>query len=646
MKRATILLLFCICSLGALFAQTQRVDSLKQAIQTAANNSERLKNILLLCAQRSSISPDTLLYYANRARSLSANGTKNDQLWAEYYIANALNLKGKYDSASSLLNINYKAAQAQTTDAKLSNYYSFLKGKFFMKEGKRKEALSLYLTILNKAETANDTLSVIIAFNSVGWVYMELDQYREAIRWFSNAIQSGTPSWFEKYSIMFSNIAASYNSLGQNDSAKFYIDKALYYSKQSQNLTDQANALAIQTGILSETGEPKLAEKSMNDALVIRRVIGDPFFIVSDLAELSNFYASHGPQEKGIALAREGIEMAYHYGLNSKLYILFNALANNYKKAHNYSAYAETLEKLLQLKDSSYKQTSAEELANLQTKYEIQKEQNTILQQNFHLKQSKYFLYASLIFSIILILSSLLLLRSYRRRQALRIKLLNQEKLQEKEKDILLARESERKRIAADLHDSLGAYAASIAVNVKLLEDEPMSAENRAVIHDLRNNSLEVVTQLRDSIWALKKDSLALTSVSDRIKSFIQQIQKSYPATTVNVIENINVDYLLSSTHAYHLFRTAQEAITNALRHSKAGEIVVVIDSNPGQWKITISDDGIGLIPGKAPGDGMANIRQRAAEAEWQIDWSAGEKKGTCISISKENPDEPDIIKT
>ncbi|MBS1738531.1 MAG: sensor histidine kinase [Bacteroidetes bacterium] len=639
MKWILYISLCCIVSQYAL-AQTPKVDSLRRIILSSPNDSVRLKSILLLCEQISSIPPDTLYQYASRAKTLAQKSdNKQDNLWSEYYIASALSLKGNRDTAMQILNANYNAAQNLINNPKIGNYYSFLKGKFLMKDGKRIEAMQLFYKVLGKSESNKDTFTTIVAQTSIGWVYMELDQNREALNWFFKAIKQGSPHWFTKYSIVFSNIAATYNSIHKNDSAEIFINKALYYLSQTPNLVGRANALAIQSGIFSETGRIPLAEKSMNEALTIRRQIGDPFYIVSDIAELGNFYALHGPYQKGINLCKEGIEMATHFNIQSKLPILYNALANNYKASGDYLQYGKTIQRLLEIKDSTFTQKTSEALATLQAKYDVQKNENTILQQGFQLNQSRYRLFASLIFSIVIIASGFFLFRSYRRRQALKMELLQKEEKRIAENEVLLAREAERKRIAADLHDSLGAYASSIAVNVKQLEAQTVSIANRPIIEELKNNSQEVVSQLRNTIWALKKDALPLTAVSDRIKSFIQHLQKSYSTTSINVIENIEVDFILSPSHAYHLFRIAQEAINNALKHSAATEIIIIIKSMANLWEITISDDGAGIGESSVSGNGMINMRERSNEVECTIQWIQLNPSGTCVVISKANPE-------
>ncbi|MEI9809577.1 MAG: hypothetical protein WDO16_17855 [Bacteroidota bacterium] len=126
--------------------------------------------------------------------------------------------------------------------------------------------------------------------------------------------------------------------------------------------------------------------------------------------------------------------------------------------------------------------------------------------------------------------------------------------------------------MAADLHDNLGAYAASIASNIDHLSFKDGSAGNAVPLQELRNNSQAIVSQLGDTIWALKKDALSLTAISDRLKVFIQRIQPSYPDVTIDVMEKIETDHLLPPSQAFHLFQISQEAINNAIKAQRQQE--------------------------------------------------------------------------
>jgi len=197
--------------------------------------------------------------------------------------------------------------------------------------------------------------------------------------------------------------------------------------------------------------------------------------------------------------------------------------------------------------------------------------------------------------------------------------------------------QQERERISRDLHDNLGAYVAAIAANVTRVQEthEAHDADASMALSELQNNSQSIITQLHDTIWALNREAIPLTSISDRFKIFVQKIRPTYPGIDISVKESIETDPYLSPANALHLFRIMQEGLNNALRHSNCQTVIILVESNI-HWKVCIIDDGTGIVEKSknGTGNGLRNMKQRATEAGWNIQWLDERPNGTRLFIS------------
>lgn len=629
-----LLLLSLLYSL-TVYAQTPVIDNLKKKVYSAAGEKDKLAALLSLCDQGYNLHSDTLMTYAIRAgHTAHALGDDHGELKARYYTSYALTNKGLIDSSLAVANECLYLLNRTIKDPVLEGKLFNQKGRCYMRKNQYKEAIDMGYQVIARGESANDTLLQMQGKTLIGWAYLEMDQTRRSLQWHLKALQTTSDTQFvKKYSILFANIALNYNALGKKDSAFYFITKAVAYSRVHQNLFALSNSLAIQAQLYVNTGQPEKAETSLKEVIEIRKLIGDPFYIVSDMAQLGLYYAHNKMPEKGIAICREGIDIARKYSISTKLFFLYSTLAENYKVAGKMQEYAGMLEQLLLLKDSVYRMNSEEALAQIQAKYDIQRKENTIIQQKLDLTEKNYWLYGSLTVMLFAIIATWLVFKNYRRKQQMKLLLLMEKEKQSTEKAVAQAGETERKRIAADLHDNLGAYAASIASNIDQLRMQPADIGDEMMLEELRNNSRAIVAQLNDTIWVLKKDALSLTAISDRLKIFIQRIQSSYPAIKMDVFENISTDHLLPPSQTFHLFQVLKEAINNAVRHSGGSQINVIIESSS-SWQITVADDGKGMTVAVSDrGNGLENMKNRSTEAGLIIDWQSNEPSGTRLVI-------------
>ncbi len=219
--------------------------------------------------------------------------------------------------------------------------------------------------------------------------------------------------------------------------------------------------------------------------------------------------------------------------------------------------------------------------------------------------------------------------------------IINQQKIKLKRKlEIQRQLELERLRISRDLHDHVGAQLSYLISNLDWLVSHPDALEKEEELNRLSNLSetgRQAILTLRQTIWALNNTELSIEDFADKYKSFAKKMLEFNPNIHIVFQENISVNHKLSPGVALNLFRICQEALGNALKHSKATEIIVEFKSDmENAFEFKITDNGIGFdVKNSAKEDhyGILNMKARAEEANAQLDIISEIGKGTTIKI-------------
>lgn len=195
----------------------------------------------------------------------------------------------------------------------------------------------------------------------------------------------------------------------------------------------------------------------------------------------------------------------------------------------------------------------------------------------------------------------------------------------------------ERERISKDLHDNLGAYANAVLYNSELLEKENTEDKRKAIIADLKFASKDIITSLRETVWALKKEEYTAEDCLVRIKNFIHPFARYYSHIQFRVEGEAPPGLVLHYTSALNLVRIIQEAVSNSIKHAKASAIIISSDLAERKWKMIVKDNGIGFdfqsMKEEDKGNGLNNMEQRAAESGFMLHIQSGTGTGTIITI-------------
>ncbi|MDP4285812.1 MAG: histidine kinase [Bacteroidota bacterium] len=200
---------------------------------------------------------------------------------------------------------------------------------------------------------------------------------------------------------------------------------------------------------------------------------------------------------------------------------------------------------------------------------------------------------------------------------------------------------NERERISRELHDNIGSQLSYISSNIDWLVETPESftreeeSKRLSIVNDTAKN---LVTDLRETIWAMKKESIMLDELADKLKSFLQAQCILQPQIEMIITENIEKKYSFSPIEALNIFRICQEAIVNSIRHSKASKICFNIQSgNDESFSFTIEDNGKGFILEQQYSNhyGLENMKHRANESGMSLFIQSTPGTGTKVTITK-----------
>ena len=202
----------------------------------------------------------------------------------------------------------------------------------------------------------------------------------------------------------------------------------------------------------------------------------------------------------------------------------------------------------------------------------------------------------------------------------------NQNKLQE-----------QRLNISRDLHDNIGAqltFIMSSVDNIKYAFDlKDTQLETR--LQSINSFTQATIIELRDTIWAMNNSEIKFEDLRTRIYNFVGQATNARKeiAFSFSIDEKMN-DMKMTSIVGMNIYRTIQEAIHNAIKHSGASKISIDIKNVDSQLEIVISDNGNGFNNDAVRrGNGISNMTKRIEDINGVFSISSSQSHGTTVVI-------------
>lgn len=600
--------------------------------------------------------PDSALYYAKKALKISESFNYSNGVASSYNsMAGVFESQGKLDSAKayhfkslkiketnqdsvgiadSYNNLGIVYDQMANYSVALTYYFKALKlyeqhqtsfdkvpmvlgniGIVYKKQKEFKKTLKYYERALSIYEENNYEVGIVITKGNIGALQLKLEDYESAITYTTEAKDDYERLGYTRYvPYPIFNRAIAKDSLKRHEDAKLDFELAIRKFEETNNPYELSHANIGLAHNQLFRNKPEEALQTLNKALLIAKENGFKEFEVK---------------------AYQGLARV-------------NAQLKNYKNAYDFQ------ELYRKANDSLFEVEKTKTIFELETRYETQKNENIILQQRADLaekdleaRQKNTFIFGSLSLAVVFGLLGYLFYKQQ--------KLRNRQLKKESELQTALARietqnklQEQRLRISRDLHDNIGSQLTFVTSSVDNLK-YALDGSNEKVttkLGDISNFTTQTIYELRDTIWAMNKNTIKAEDLQVRIANFMENAGKSHDQVTFkfNAADSIS-EVIFTSIQGMNLYRIIQEAVNNALKYANASLISVKIEAidspqefseataNP-KMQLTIKDNGLGFNEATIEaGNGLANMRKRARDLGGSATITATLNEGTTVKV-------------
>ncbi len=504
--------------------------------------------------------------------------------------------------------------------------------------------LKYTLLALKEFELINDTVSAANALVNIANCYQQQNNFKQADKALRNA---------EKTAAQLPNkttLGNVYNTMGilyaehsQLDSAeKFFLLSTGIREKLGDETSIVWNYNNL-GGIYLLKREPKKAEGFLLKALKLFEQSGNydgQSSVANNLAEVNMQIKNYKETLKYYTYSRKIYSLTND---KDNLENLYNNLSNYYDITGDLKTAFRYSDSLIVLKDTLYGQRLDRSMAEMQTKFDLEKRDIELLKNKaeLRLKQEESKQKSTVIILIIVgfaFVILLLLLMVWHRQQKMKMaaeaELARQKEI--RAKAIIEAEEKERIRIAKDLHDGVGQILSAAKMNLSSVQEKllPGDESDRTAFKNALDLLDESVKEVRAVSHNMMPHTLLKLGLASAVREFVTKLQGS-PSLKIN-LEIVGLEGRLEPEKESVLYRVIQELVANVVKHAKASVIGLQLIRHEKELTIVVEDNGVGFDASRKDsyeGIGLKNIISRIEFVNGSINIDSSPGKGATVII-------------
>lgn len=635
LKKLIFIILMLISFCG--FSQNKKIDSLKYHLKTKnPNDSVKVQTFYRLAQQYGLFSVDSFSFYTNKALKLSIK-TNNYMLPQIYnYKGVAYLFKSKADSSRVYLNKALSIVNESVDKETKAIIYQNLAKSY---EGTAEFDKKVDYTIKSIALLNDNPHNQCVSIFNLGAIYAQSNMQNKALGYFKQALnvsKIGKNSTIQSASLMA--LGNTFLQQKQLDSAKVYLESSLALCKQTNSSRNFYETYKTLGSLYSKMQRFDESKKARLLAKKYAEIFGDELYIMTSIASLAGYYFSVKDYKKSSSQYQE---FESYYKRNPRMdigVVAYKDWAEVEGRLGNIEKSGELLEKYLTIKDSIYSKENRAIIANAETKYESEKKDKEIAEQqlllanqNLELEQSKSKTRTMSILIVSLLSASILLWFLFQQRQKRiqqQLVAIRREQEVRTLETLMEGEEKERFRIAKELHDGVNGDLSAIKFKLSSLLEMNNSVIKEACA--MIDNSCE---QVRAISHDLVPPSLKNFNLVEAVEEYCQSMHSIYNLEIH--FQQVGDSITLDKKQEANLFRIIQELVSNSIKHAESNEINIQLSYLDNTLQLTVEDDGKGFDPKtlKSDGIGLQNVQSRIDYLNAKMDFVSNEK-GTSYTIA------------
>lgn len=509
--------------------------------------------------------------------------------------------------------------------ARMASAYNNI-GLIYWNSERLDSALINYRLSEDLFKSVNNQRGLLSTMNNIGLIYQSMEREDECISYFRKvvAIARETDNLYF-LAVGHQNLATAFSYEAIDDSAYTHLNIAIPIQKETEDFWGLSKSYHTMSTVLTDMDSLKQAESILFEAIEINKTLDNKHALASNYHQLATVYKNEGNKAKQLGVLKKAYELRKDYDdreLYNKTVGAYNILLVDDWN----SPIADELYEVFVGKDEMYREKLEGKVLALQEEYEKEKREQELRIKDLEIAdqaqaalQRDRLIGGLIILLFMFILFGVLFVR-YRTKIS---RLRTQQRLA-----------MERSRISRDLHDNIGAHLTAMSTRIDLLDGG--NTNRNSELEKIQIEASDTVSMLRDTIWAMHREEFTMPQFMSRIRQYANRVLPQTIKIDLDFDSDLAKNHL-NSSEALNLFRIAQEAIQNCMKHSEASSLRIQLSRNMGKYEFLISDNGQGCTLKaelKEDSYGLQNIRERSAEIKGQAFFESENGKGFTVRVS------------